>query len=588
MTWFGSHEVLYELRSGGMGKVLLGRRRGPGGFEKLVAIKTTRTDLAAVSQLRAMFLDEAAILARLNHPAVATVHDFGEIDGALYLVMEYVAGVPLHSLIGRNTPPLIAAQILAQACRGIHAAHELRDLSGQLLGVVHRDISPDNLLIDFDGHVKVIDFGIALVKGRQAAVTEIGMLKGKPPYMSPEQIKNEAIDRRSDLFSLGVVLWELLTGQLLFGGDSLYAIARAVEDQPIAAPSTIVGALPPGLDAVVMRALARDPSSRFATAAEMAEKLEGIVAAESGESLESYCARTLAEERESHRQWLGSVLGGAGQVPMGRPTGTVTAVADLPLAPTANLQSAYADPRARVTPTPVVSLDAGTGRAKKRRSVLVAASMAVIAALAVAGWRFVATSEHSHSNVGVAQIGRTSSPEVAPRDNLVAVPGDTGGGLPLRSRGSSANPDPTAARTMVTRAADAANPRPVRRDAASSRTGADTRNRPHREAASAATVVPVASRRRDAAAVMALPVEPPSTTEPDSSTPVATGYLKVTAHPFAYVSIDDGSVVSTPILKAPLPAGSHKVVLTDPSSGNRLLERTVTIVAGQLTTISSP
>lgn len=537
MTGFGSYEVLYELRSGGMGKVLLACRRGPGGFEKLVAIKTIRSDLAAASQIRAMFLDEAAILARLNHPAVATVHDFGDIDGALYLVMEYVAGVPLHNIIGHRPPPITAAQILVQACRGIHAAHELKDLGGQLLGVVHRDISPDNVLIDFDGHVKVIDFGIALVKGRQAKVTELGMLKGKPPYMSPEQIKSEAIDRRSDIFALSVVLWELLTGQALFEGDSLYAIARAVEDQPIAAPSTIAGPLPPGLDAVVLRGLARDPQLRFDTAADMADELEAIIGTTSGESLQAYCARTLAEQRESHREWLATILGGAPPAPMGRPTGATTAVAQLPTEPADG-------------PDPVEALVPGDRL--RRRSVVVAAASVGLAALAAIGWQVSrSTSGHSNSNAAVAlPDGDTPVAEAIQRDQPQRDERDAG-----FDAGS------------VSLTADVATARPVRRDTGRDRSGADARNRPH---------------RRDPAPAMALPIEP------TESGPAAIGYLKVTAHPFAYVSIDDGSAVSTPILKSALPVGSHRVVLTDPSSGNPLLERTVTIAADQLTTVSLP
>lgn len=581
MTWFGSYEVLYELRSGGMGKVLLARRRGPGGFEKLVAIKTIRTDLAASAQLRAMFLDEAAILAQLSHPAVATVHDFGEIpsqhsllgsaarpgdpwkstkrdkasasDGALYLVMEYVAGVSLHHLVGRGTPPLIAAQIVAEACRGIHAAHELRDLSGQLLGVVHRDISPDNVLIDFDGHVKVIDFGIALMKGRQAAVTEMGMLKGKPPYMSPEQIKSEAIDRRSDMFSLAVVLWELLTGQALFGGDSLYAIARAVEDQPIAAPSTVAGPLPPGLDDVVLRGLARDPAARFATAAEMATNLEAIVAAQSGEPLELYCARTLADQRESHRQWLAGILGGTRPVPLGRRSGEITAVAELPLAPTANVPIARVhSPAAGITPAPEQAPEVGRRGATRRRRFVAIASLAALAAVAAIGWRALDRARPPHdASPTVAASGRDGdTAEIAPPAEPVAALVDAG-----------------ADAALVSLTLDEGDLRPGRRDIARRRVGSDARGALH---------------RRDAAAIMALPVEP------RESTSAGIGYLKVTAHPFAYVSIDGGTAVSTPILKSALEAGSHNVVLTDPSSGNRLLERTVTIVADQLTTVSLP
>ncbi len=183
---FGSYEILYELKSGGMGSVLLARRRGIGAFEQLVAIKTIRSEHASTPAARAMFLDEAALLARLVHPGVANVYDFGEEQGALYMVMEYVAGIPFRELVDLHPPPTIAARAIAEACRGLHAAHELRDLHGQLLGVVHRDISPDNLMLGYDGHVKVIDFGIALVKNRSAPVTEFGTVKGKQPYMSPE------------------------------------------------------------------------------------------------------------------------------------------------------------------------------------------------------------------------------------------------------------------------------------------------------------------------------------------------------------------------------------------------------------------
>src|SRR5580693_7791810 len=220
-----------------MGAVLIGRRRGLGAFEQLVAIKTIRPEYAASPAVRAMFLDEAAILARLNHPGVASVYDFGEDGGTLYMAMEFVAGIAFREFGDMRPPPIIAARAVAEACRGLNAAHEVRDLHGNVLGLVHRDISPDNLMLGYDGHVKVIDFGIALVKNRQAPVTEFGTIKGKPPYMSPEQVKNDPMDRRSDVFSLGVVLWELLTHQLLFDGDSLYAIALAVANQDIPPPS---------------------------------------------------------------------------------------------------------------------------------------------------------------------------------------------------------------------------------------------------------------------------------------------------------------------------------------------------------------
>src|SRR5262245_30983897 len=292
-----------------MGAVLLGRRKGPGAFEQLVAIKTIRPEHAQTAAVRAMSLDEAAVLARLSSPGSARVHDFGEEGGTLYMVMEYVAGIPFRDLV--KVPPIIVARAMAEAGRGLHAAHEVRDLAGHQMGLVHRDISPDNLMLGFDGHVTVIDFGIALVKNRQAPVTEFGTVKGKPPYMSPEQVKNETMDRRSDVFSLAVVTWEMLTGRSLFEGDSIYAVAVAVERQPIVPPSHARGeALPIGLDAVVMNALDRDLARRTSTAAAYAESLEDVVQTTGGDSLAAWTERELHDAREAHRAWIAQVVTG--------------------------------------------------------------------------------------------------------------------------------------------------------------------------------------------------------------------------------------------------------------------------------------
>src|SRR5262245_27290791 len=295
-----------------MGAVLLGRRRGPGAFEQLVAIKTIRPEFATTQSVRAMFLDEAAILARLNHPGIATVHDFGEEAGSLYMVMEYVAGIPFRDLVEHRPSPVVLARAIGEACRGLHAAHELRDLGGHPPDPGHRDISPDNRMVGFDGHVKVIDFGIALVKkNRQAPVTEFGTVKGKPPYMSPEQVTNEPMDRRSDVFSLAVVLWELLTHRQLFDGDSIYAIAYAVGNQPIVPPSHALGhPLPLGLDAAVMNALERNLAQRTPTAAAFAEQLEQVIQQAGGETLEAWAERVLAKPRDDHRAWLANIISG--------------------------------------------------------------------------------------------------------------------------------------------------------------------------------------------------------------------------------------------------------------------------------------
>ena len=325
----GGYEILYELKAGGMGEVLLARRRGPSGFERLAAVKTIRAELRRQEHLRRMFLDEAQLLARLSHPSIAQIYDFGEDQGTLFLAMEYVAGVPFRDLIGRHVlPAQVSARAMAEALRGLHAAHELTDLGGQPLGVVHRDVSPDNLMLTFEGQVKVLDFGIALMRGRQAPVTELGTIKGKPPYLSPEQIKNQPIDRRTDIFAAGVVLHEMLTYQRLFGGDSLLAVARAIELDPIEPPSVKAGPLPTGLDEAVMAALEREPAQRWPTAAGFARALDA--AAAGGETLADFAGRVLFFERERHREWLGEVLSAVGTrltLPRGRPSGVMTAAA---------------------------------------------------------------------------------------------------------------------------------------------------------------------------------------------------------------------------------------------------------------------
>jgi hypothetical protein len=295
-------------------------------------------------------------------------------------------------------PPAIAARAIAEAARGVHAAHELRDVDGHWMGVVHRDLSPENLMLGWDGQVKVLDFGIALVKGRQAPVTEVGTVKGKPPYMSPEQVKNETVDRRSDVWSLGCVLHELLTGRPVFDGESIYQVARNVVVQEIAPPSTIAGAaMPAGLDAAVMRALDRDLSTRTPTAAELAEELERIATAEGAETLAAWTTRELASEREAHRVWLRGVVARATGVraAIGRPSGVVTAIA-----PT-------------VEQVPVVDEEPPEPAAKRRGWIAI-----VVIALVIAGviGVFFAT---RGSKQAIAVVSIDASPAPAPDARVV-------------------------------------------------------------------------------------------------------------------------------------------------------------------------
>jgi serine/threonine-protein kinase len=306
---FGGLEILARLDEGGMGEVLLARRNGAHGFEKLLAVKTVKSDLAKRADVRAMFLDEARLVASLVHPAIAQVHDFGEVDGQLYLAMEYVAGVPFSRWTqgSGHTPvlrPVIAAKLVSEVCRGLHAAHEHADPSGRALDVVHRDVSPQNLFFTFGGYVKILDFGIAKMRDRSAPATMIGQIKGKLAYLSPEQAAGDVVDRRTDVYAVAVVLHELLTGRRLYGDLPLLEVGSAILHRTPRPPSSIAPDVPAALDSIVKWGLEKEPSARFSTARAMADALDAVVAELGGCSLEAFADDALRDERDKHKTML--------------------------------------------------------------------------------------------------------------------------------------------------------------------------------------------------------------------------------------------------------------------------------------------
>ena len=296
---FGPYVLVRELATGGMGCVYLAREEREGGIVRQVALKRIHDHLARDSAFVTMFLDEARIASRIHHPHVCTVFEYGKVDGTYFIAMEYLRGLPMSDLLhelGKRPPEdsperlALGIRLLVQACEGLHAAHELRDDHGASLHVVHRDVSPHNLFLSIDGTLRVLDFGIARAADRLAETTQ-GRVKGKFAYMAPEQALGKDVDRRSDVFALGVILWELLTLQRLFKRDAPAETILALVNQPVAAPSSIARDVPPALDAVVLKALARDPAERFATARELARALErtlpsGTSAADVAEWLE--------------------------------------------------------------------------------------------------------------------------------------------------------------------------------------------------------------------------------------------------------------------------------------------------------------
>jgi serine/threonine-protein kinase len=280
-TRLGRYELLGHLATGGMAEIHLARLAGVEGFERIVVVKRLLPELVASKAYVAMLLDEGKLAGRLDHPNVCEVFELGREGAEYFLVMPYLDGVPATDFIARPRDPermaqlRVACGIAVQACAGLHHAHELRGADGAPLGLVHRDVSPSNLFVTTAGVVKVLDFGIAKVRG--AAETEVGTIKGKTQYMAPEQVLGEPLDRRCDVFALGIVLFELATHQRLFRRDSDYLTARAILEEPIPRADAVDPAVPAALADVIAKALERDRDRRFADARELAKAIESAV-----------------------------------------------------------------------------------------------------------------------------------------------------------------------------------------------------------------------------------------------------------------------------------------------------------------------
>jgi serine/threonine-protein kinase len=297
--------VLYgEIASGGMATVHFGRLSGPVGFSRTVAIKRLHPQYAKDPEFVTMFLDEARLAGRIRHPNVVPTLDVVATEGEIFLVMEYVQGESLSRLARsmkaqeQRIPPRLLATVMSGVLHGLHAAHEAKDEQGHPLSIVHRDVSPQNILVGTDGTARVLDFGVAKAAGRLQSTRE-GQIKGKISYMAPEQLSGGHVTRATDVYAASVVLWECLVGQRLFEGDNeAMVVVRALEGRA-ELPSALVPGLPGEVDAVVMRGLARDPAQRFATAREMALALErafGVVApSEIGEWVEAVAGAELTK-----------------------------------------------------------------------------------------------------------------------------------------------------------------------------------------------------------------------------------------------------------------------------------------------------
>jgi len=278
LTSLGRYPIDQLLARGGMGEVYLGRIEGAHGFVRPVVVKVIRTELVADERVALMFVDEARMAAGLHHRNVVQILDFDVFDGGAFLVTEYVPGCDLRALLHlvRTPPPYeIAVAILAELATGLDAAHDACDSAGAPLHLVHRDVSPANVVLGINGEVKIADFGIAKARSRSYH-TVSGSLKGKAPYMAPEQILGEPIDRRADVFSLGVLLFEVTTRTRLYSAHANTLAMKQILDGVVPDPATRRAGYPPELTAIVRRALARRPADRYPTARAFADDLERV------------------------------------------------------------------------------------------------------------------------------------------------------------------------------------------------------------------------------------------------------------------------------------------------------------------------
>jgi serine/threonine-protein kinase len=531
----GRYQLMRLIGVGGMAEVYLALDTGGLGLDRWVAIKRIRDDLVRDARFTDMLLDEARLAARISHPNVAQVFDLGHSDGAPYIAMEYLNGRPFSEVLDRaldvdgGFDTDLACRIVAHACEGAHAAHELVDSEGRSLGLVHRDLSPHNIMITRDGNVKVLDFGIAKAAGRSVE-TLPGLRKGKLSYMSPEQIRGEELDRRTDVYALGLVLYEGTTGRSAFGEISAVLRLKATLVEP---PSAHREGYPEELESIVLLALDPARDRRFSTAREMAQSLERFVVgrrALTGPSeLASMMARLFPDSEERPlvcpRRGINIV---PAQIEISQPV-------------RAHFSAGRTVTRTRVRPEP--------GRwfgARWARTLGIAATLTVIGA--GAGSIFVAQANHRHrakvaAPVSAQLISATPEPPVeAPTHHAPLLP--EAAAEPRERRTSQAN-----------------NGRP----------GGDL-----------STVLELglpAGSPRQAAQDRA----PPGRKRASPKPPRKMGTIDVQSEPWSQVFIDGAPVQATPLVGLPLEAGTHELKLV--ASDGRTRRTRVKVLPSQPTTV---
>ena len=317
-TRFGKYLLLEKLATGGMAQLYRAKIIGVEGFEKFIAIKQILPHLAHEEELITSFIDEAKLAALLNHQNIVQIYDFGSMENSYFITMEYLYGKDLRAVNAKakekGSPVTIenALYLISKACAGLDYAHKLKDFQGKSLNIIHRDISPQNVFLTYEGDVKIVDFGIAKAAS-QSTITQVGMIKGKVAYMSPEQAAGKVIDHRSDIFATGILLYELLAGCRMFTGDDTLQILSKVREGEFTPLGTLKGGLPEKLYDIAAKALAKDPEDRYQSCADMQADIEECIfrlnLRPSGRSMAEYLKILFAEEIEAEGKRMADAAG---------------------------------------------------------------------------------------------------------------------------------------------------------------------------------------------------------------------------------------------------------------------------------------
>ncbi len=571
----GRYQPLVKLGTGGMADVFLAMSRTTGGLEKLAVLKRLRPDIGEdpeeIAHFKGMFWDEAKLAMLLNHSNVVHTHDAYEEAGALHLVMEYIEGQSLNKVVreldrrGRRLTVAQSAFIMSEVLAGLHYAHELKSLTGERLNIVHRDVSPQNILLSYDGNIKLVDFGVAMASSRSTE-TRAGTLKGKARYMAPEQVITKGtLDRRADVYAVGVVLWELVAGRkLVEGANMVEQLVNVIKVEPERL-SKIVPGVDPALDEIVHRALARAPEDRFQTAQEMRDALTTVANREGAirpADIGVLLNELFAEKREEIAKIVRERLAlEAARSSLGR-----TSTPDVPVVdeqserslvsglsglsaprsiPTTATSASSFTPHATVQP---VDPEPPSSRSSKKTVNLLVACLLVLL-LAVGGLSGVVFSSMRSGTVTASR-----APETATAKALEPKPTD-----PIGESQPKAEAPEAKSTASSTKAAEPERPAPAQAGAAP------------RVAAPAfvpRAPSPVPAPQPDA--------RPTSTPAPAVTAPEGEGgFVTIDTYPWTTVSENGRVLGNTPLVRIPMSAGVHVLTLENPQENVR---QTATVV----------